>query len=180
MSRDETPVVHTKQMEVEVEDCGSVYLLDREDYEADVGLDDSPTNSIGLIEVEGKGIACLNIAAQCGEVSFTVAVADRDPGAHFDGYEDIVEISFESTSGELLLAGWQTDWDDEKAHSLPPLPAGPGTYRLRYHTQGDMESWSIDGYYLQIWPAPQHDPAVLKTTSQFLQYLLNPKAWKSQ
>ncbi|WP_157594660.1 hypothetical protein [Streptosporangium amethystogenes] len=180
MNRDETPVVHTQRMEVEVEDCGAVYLLDREDYGAGVGLDDSPNHSIGLIEVEGKGLVCLHIAAQCGVVDFTVAVADQDPGAHFDDYEDIVEISFESSSGELLLDGWQMDWDDEKAHSLPALPAGPGPYRLRYHTQGDMESWSIDGYYLQIWPAPQHDPAVLKTTSQFLQYLLNPKAWKSQ
>src|SRR5688572_10606667 len=132
MSRGETPVVHTQRMEVEVEDCSSVYLLDREDYGAGAGSDDSPTHSIGLIKVERRGMACLNIAVQWGVVDFTVAVADRDPGAHFEGYEDIVEISFESPSGELLLAGWHMDWDDEKAHSLPPLPAGPGTYRLRY------------------------------------------------
>jgi hypothetical protein len=180
MSRDETPVVHTQRMEVEVGNTGRVYLLDEGRHEASVGLDDSPTQSVGLIKVEERGIACLNIVLQWGVVPFTVAVADRDPGADLDGYEDIVEISFESPSGEVLLVGWHTDWDEKKAHSLPPLPAGSGTYRLRYHTQGDKESCSIDDHYLQIWPAPQHDPAVLKTTSQFLQYLLNPKAWKPQ
>ncbi|GGK61907.1 hypothetical protein Ppa06_24080 [Planomonospora parontospora subsp. parontospora] len=180
MSSDETPVVHIKRMEVYVEDCSSIYLLDEGRYEASAGPDDSLTHSIGLIEVEGKGIACLNIATQWGVVDFTVAVADRDPGTHFDGYEDIVEISFESLSGELLLVGWHTDWDEKKVHNIPPLPVGPGTYRLRYHTQGDAESWSIDGYYLQIWPAPQHDPAVLKTTSYLFQYLLSPEAWEPQ
>ncbi|GAA5068799.1 hypothetical protein GCM10023259_064520 [Thermocatellispora tengchongensis] len=172
--------MHIKRMKVEVEDCGAVYLLDRRDYGAGGGLDDSPTHSIGLVKVEDKGVVCLHIAAQWGPVDFTVAVADQDPGAHFDGYEDIVEISCDSPSGEFLLAGWHMDWDDEKAHILPPLPGGPGTYRLRYHTQGDMESWPIDGYYLQIWPAPQYDPAVLKSTSQFLQYLLNPESWEPQ
>ncbi|GAA1024581.1 hypothetical protein Aple_009120 [Acrocarpospora pleiomorpha] len=36
---------------------------------------------------------------QWGTVEFTVAVADRDPGADLDGYEDIVEIGYESPSG---------------------------------------------------------------------------------
>ncbi|MFF0868469.1 hypothetical protein ACFYUV_42395 [Nonomuraea sp. NPDC003560] len=68
-------------------------------------------------------MVCLHIAAQAGEVPFTVAVADRDPGARLDGYEDVVEISFETVASELVVAGWDTDWRDDKVHRLP-LPAG--------------------------------------------------------
>ncbi|WP_255707696.1 hypothetical protein [Microtetraspora sp. AC03309] len=34
MSRDASSVVHTKRMDVEMEDCGQVYLLDRGDLQA--------------------------------------------------------------------------------------------------------------------------------------------------
>ncbi|MGV9309622.1 hypothetical protein [Nonomuraea sp. NPDC003727] len=129
MSRNEPSVVHTKRMDVEVEDCGQVYLLDRGDYEAADRPDDSPTHSIGLIKVKGRGVASLNIATQWGVIPFTVTVADRGPGADFDGYEDIAEISYESPSSEVFLVGWLMDWDDEKAHSLSTLLSGPGTYR---------------------------------------------------
>ncbi|MEV0975157.1 hypothetical protein [Microtetraspora glauca] len=177
MSRDESSVVHTKRMDVEVEDCGQVYLLDRGDYEAADRPDGSPTHSVGLIKVEGRGVATLDIATQWGVIPFTVTVADRDPGSDLDGYEDIVEISFESPSGEVFLVGWLMDWDDEKAHSLSPLLSGPGTYRLRYHVRGmDEERCSVDDHYLQIWPAPQHDSAVLKTTSETFQCFLKPEA----
>ena len=161
--------MHTKRMDVEVEDCGQVYLLDRGDYEATDRPDDPPTHSVGLIKVEGRGVAILDIATQWGMIPFTVTVADRDPGADLDGYEDIVEISFESPSGEVFLVGWLMDWDDEKAHNLSPLLSGPGTYRLRYHVRGmDEERCAVDDHYLQIWPAPQRDPAVLKTTDETL------------
>ncbi|MEU8320527.1 hypothetical protein AB0C33_19400 [Nonomuraea sp. NPDC048881] len=175
MSGTGPPVVHTEQLDVYVADCGVIYLLDEEGYDAP-GV---PEDSIGLVQVEAAGVVCLHIAAQAGEVPFTVAVADRDPGARLDGYEDVVEISFETVASELVVVGWATDWREDKAHRLP-LPAGPGAYRLRYHTQGDDENWEEDGYYLQIWPAPRQDPAVLKTTSQFLPYLLDPEGWKPQ
>ncbi|MEV0194887.1 hypothetical protein [Nonomuraea sp. NPDC050691] len=175
MSRDESSVAHTKRMEVEVEDCGQVYVLDRGNHEAADRPDDSPTHSIGLIKKESRGIAGLRIAAQWGEIPFTVTVADRDPGADLDGYEDIVEISFESPSGEVFLVGWLMGWDDEKAHDLSPLLSGPGTYRLRYHVRGmDEERCSTDDHYLQIWPAPKHGPAVLKTSENF-QHSMEPE-----
>src|SRR5690242_353866 len=44
---------------------------------------------------------------------------------------------------------------------LPALPAGPGTYRLRYHGRNvdagraaDTADEPVDEYLLQIWPAP--------------------------
>jgi len=101
-----------------------------------------------------------------------VAVADRDPGADLDGYEDIVEISYESPSGRVSLE----EWGGGKAHPLPLLSDGPGIYRLRYHITGmDEENWVEPGnyYFLQIWPESPHSPAVIKSTSSSFRHLLN-------
>lgn len=148
-----------------MEDCGQVYLLDRGDYEAADRPDGSSTHSAGLIKAAKRGVVRLGIATQWGEIPFTVTVADRDPGADLDGYEEIVEVGFESPSGKVFLVGWLMDWDDEKAHDLSPLFSGPGTYRLRYHVRGiEEERCSVDDHYLQVWPASQHDSFVLKTT----------------
>ncbi|MGW4470610.1 hypothetical protein ACWENQ_13135 [Nonomuraea sp. NPDC004354] len=177
MSRDGSSVVRTRRMDVEVEDCGQVYLMDRGDYKATDGSNDSRAHSIGLMKLEERGLVSLNIATQWGEIPFTVTAADRDPGADLDGYEDIVEISFEAPSGEVFLVGWLMDWDDEKAHDLSLLLSGPGTYRLRYHIRGiEEERCWVDDHYLQIWPAPLHDPAVLKNTDGAFQHLLRPEA----
>ena len=102
-----------------------------------------------------------------------ISVADHDPGPDLDSYEDVVEISFESRDGTASLVGWA----EEYSRDLPSLPAGPGSYRLRYHAR-EMDAGAaaqnsevpIDEYLLQIWPAP-HSPAVtLKRTSQQCAY----------
>ncbi|GIH28166.1 hypothetical protein Aph01nite_64760 [Acrocarpospora phusangensis] len=171
MARDETPVVQIKQMDVEV-DYSQAYLVD-EGCDAYGQFDDVPSHPVGIIRVE-KGSALLIVGPQWGTVEFTVAVADRDPGADLDGYEDIVEIGYESPSGRLSLQ----EWGGGRTHPLPPLPAGPGTYRLRYHIRGmDEENWVEPGdhYFLQIWPEPPRYPAVLKSTSSSFQCWLNPE-----
>ncbi|GII93408.1 hypothetical protein Ssi02_36390 [Sinosporangium siamense] len=162
--------MQVKQMDVEV-DYSQVYLVD-EGCEAYGHFADMPSRPVGIIRVE-KGNALLIVGLQWGEVEFTVAVADRDPGADLDGYEDIVEISYESPSGRLSLQ----EWGGGKTHPLPPLPAGPGTYRLRYHVRGMDEEVSLEigsHYFIQIWPEPPCDPVVLKSTSSSFQYWLNP------
>ncbi|MGS2646802.1 hypothetical protein [Streptosporangium sp. LJ11] len=168
MTRDETPVVQIKQMDVEV-DYSQVYLVD-EGCDAYGQFDGVPGHPVGIIQVE-KGRASLLVGPQWGTVEFTVTVADQDPGADLDGYEDIVEISYESPSGRVSLEEWEG-----REHSLPPLPAGPGAYRLRYHVRGMDEEDAIeigDHYFLQIWPEPPRDPTVLKSTSSSFQYWLN-------
>ncbi|MFI6798393.1 hypothetical protein [Streptosporangium canum] len=159
--------MQVKQLDVGV-DYSQVYLVDEG---CDVGgFDGVPGHPVGIIRVK-KGSASLIVGPQWGTVEFTVAVADRDPGADLDGYEDIVEISYESPSGRVSLEEWEG-----REHSLPPLPAGPGAYRLRYHVRGMDEEVVIeigDHYFLQIWPEPPRDPTVLKSTSSSFQYLLN-------
>jgi hypothetical protein len=103
-------------------------------------------------------------------------VADEDPGADTDGYEDIVEISFLAKSEWLRIAEWSGEGD----HGLPKLPAGPGWYRLRYHAVNMDEGAEVnslatgdavvDRYLLQVWPQPEFLPRVVKSTSHQLAY----------
>ncbi|MGI5489675.1 hypothetical protein [Microtetraspora malaysiensis] len=161
----------TVRLEVDVQDCGIAHL-------ADQGWDqypETPAQSAGIIEVAKRYVA-LEITHQWGPANFTVTIADRDPGADLTGYEDIAEISYVSASGQVALVGF--NYDNATMSPLPPLPAGPGTYRIRYHVKGmDIEGTldAVDDHYLQIWPSPLEDPAVVKATTEALQYLLDPK-----
>ncbi|GII03802.1 hypothetical protein [Planobispora takensis] len=172
MSDDETCTV---RLTVEVADCGIAGLQDRE---LD-GYADTPAQSVGFIEVE-KGWVTLHITHQWGPADFTVTIADRDPGADLAAYEDIVEIGYVSVSGEVEMSGFT--YDAVAMRPLPPLPAGPGTYRIRYHVKNmDWEGAGDDGiddHYLQIWPAPLGDPVVVKATSDASQYFLEPEKFK--
>lgn len=102
--------MHTERVEVEVEDCGLVHLFDEKYYEAADESDDSATRSLGEFVYIAGGIVNLSISLQWGDIPFTVTVADRDPGAGLDHYEDVVETSFESPSGQVCLMGWFIDW----------------------------------------------------------------------
>ncbi|MFI7420378.1 hypothetical protein [Nonomuraea sp. NPDC049684] len=128
--------------------------------------DDHPDHPVGIIRVE-DGAALLLTSTHTGTLDFSVTVADQDPGADTDGYEDIVEISFHSEAGRLSLC----EWGGEGVHELPELPSGPGWYRLRYHAVNmDEESEAEDRYLLQIWPEPESVPRVIKSTSAHLAY----------
>ncbi|MET8862655.1 hypothetical protein ABZW11_06825 [Nonomuraea sp. NPDC004580] len=171
MSNDET---RTVRLTVDVQDCGVAHLLDKElDRYADV-----PAQSMGLVEVK-QGCATLQITHQWGPASFTVTVAGRDPGADLATYEDIVEIGYVSMSGEVEMTGFT--FDEAVMCPLPPLHAGPGTYRIRYHIKGlDLEGTddAVDDHYLQIWPAPLEEPVVIKATSEASQYFPNPEKFE--
>ncbi|GAA2884111.1 hypothetical protein GCM10010517_47410 [Streptosporangium fragile] len=167
--------METTQMDLQVH-YSQAYLVDADDEcYPDGMLDDSPTHPVGIIRVE-KGNAFLITGLHTGTVSFTVAVADQDPGADLEGYEDVVEISFESPSGHVSLY----EWGGGGVHGIPPLSVGPGTYRFRYHAYGmdaareaDTFDVVIDRYLLRIWPAPHRDPVVLKSTGSYFQYWLS-------
>ncbi|MEU9837410.1 hypothetical protein AB0D67_38245 [Streptosporangium sp. NPDC048047] len=150
----------TVRVEVDVEDCSTVLLTDWDGDDAgDVVW------SVALVTV-WKAMAELSIVYQHGKgIPFTVTIADHDPGADLDGYEEIVEIDFTSATGEVSLIGWCMDWDDTAMRRLPPLPAGPGIHRLRYHVCSTLEEQpDFDGnqHYLQIWPTQPSPPVVVK------------------
>ncbi|MFI7149068.1 hypothetical protein ACIBO2_29490 [Nonomuraea sp. NPDC050022] len=67
-----------------------------------------------------------------GAVDVTVQLAEGPPPRDLDSWEEIVEVSIESTSGSLIVCGLDGD--------LPKLPnlawQGEGFYRLRVHARG--------------------------------------------
>ncbi|WP_061295092.1 hypothetical protein [Herbidospora cretacea] len=162
--------IQTLRLEFDVDDCSMVHLL-----EQDGGESPSPARRLGDVEIR-EGLVDLFISVQWGNgIPFTVTVADRDPGPGLDDYEDITEIDYYSPSGRLMMAGFTFDWDEEKAPRLPPLPAGPGNYRLRYHVRGaDSESCGEGDYHLQIWPSAPAEPVVLKATSHHATQMRDP------
>jgi len=145
---------------------GQIYLLDGEGDLPHFDL--AQTTSVGIIGAE-PGAALMMTGLHTGTVGFKVSVHDHDPAPDLDGYDDVVEVSFESRDGTASLVGWAGEY----SRDLPPLPAGPGTYRLRYHTRGmdaaaaaEHSDVPIDEYLLQIWPAPPSPAVTLKRTSQ--------------
>ncbi|TKK80768.1 hypothetical protein FDA94_35455 [Herbidospora galbida] len=138
---------------------------------------DHPTHPVGIIRVE-EGSAFLITGLHTGTVGFSVTVADHDPGADTAGYEDIVEISFESEAGRVAVE----EWGGGEWHEIPELSAGPGWYRLRYHAQNmdraaevDTSREIIDRYLLQIWPQDASEPRVVQSASGQLAYWRRPR-----
>jgi hypothetical protein len=152
---------------------GQIYLLDGENDLPTFDL--LGTSPVGLVGVN-LGAALMVTGLHTGTVGFKVSVDDHDPPPDLDEYDDVVEVSFESRDGTASLVGW----GGEYSRDLPPLPAGPGTYRLRYHTRGmdaaaaaEHSDGPIDEYLLQIWPAPPSPAITLKRTSQQAAYWQN-------
>ncbi|MCF6470274.1 hypothetical protein FAF44_17985 [Nonomuraea sp. MG754425] len=147
---------------------GQAYLVDDTDDNNGYAnfAADHPDHPVGIIRVE-DGAALLLTGTHTGTLDFSATVADQDPGADTDGYEDIVEISLQSEAGRLSLC----EWGGGGVHEIPELPSGPGWYRLRYHAVDmDEESEAEDRYLLQIWPQPESVPQVVKSTSAQLAY----------
>lgn len=127
------------------------YLLDSDETPGGIIPVPDDATGAGIIETT-HGAAVLWTAAHT--VGLTVVVSADDPGAD-DGYDDIVEITYRSRTGRVTvteLAG--------AAYPLPPLHAGYGDHRLRYHVRDG-------GCLLQIWRAPRTRPAVVKATSEW-------------
>ncbi|MBT2212426.1 hypothetical protein [Actinomadura sp. NEAU-AAG7] len=119
-------------------------------------------NTAGIAQtVPGFGILYTGI--EYGRCSITVVTEEGDPGCQESSWVDIVEVSFLSLSGTLHIS----EWGGGKAHDLPPLAAGPGTYRLRYCASGPsgdpMEP--SDTFIMQFWPQPPAPSTVVKAGS---------------
>ncbi|MBT2213222.1 hypothetical protein [Actinomadura sp. NEAU-AAG7] len=106
-----------------------------------------------------------------GIVRLAVEMSSSDPGARLHEYEDVVELPFESRDGVIAL---HSHWGLGYLKILPPLPDGPGHYRIRYHAKnmdkaeadgfgGDV----IDSYLIQIWPKRTHHAKILQVRSRY-------------
>ncbi|MFJ3310887.1 hypothetical protein ACIPSA_49740 [Streptomyces sp. NPDC086549] len=123
----------------------------------------------GLVEVQ-DGIATVHTGIHTGDVDVTVSLYHGVPQPGGAEWDEIVEVSLHSVSGELMVRGLMDDLDEE----LPVLSFdGPGDYRLRIHARGrdtaiDLAPDEITEWYLiQVWPAPAQDAAVLRQTDTY-------------
>jgi hypothetical protein len=114
----------------------------------------------GILTVSPGLVMCTTGELLC-QVRLEVESFPSCPGIRLDEYEDIVELSYVSTHGRLSVA----DCAGRDVLRLPPIPAGPGTYRLRYHARG-MDGRGIGHCLLQIWPAQPQVAAALKISSE--------------
>ncbi|WP_242888165.1 hypothetical protein [Actinomadura litoris] len=110
-------------------------------------------------------------ACNDGRVDLVVELSSTEPDARAADYEDIIELPFDSRDGIVAV---HTHNVNGYLKILPPLPEGPGSYRLRYHArnmdEADQHGYGgkgVDGYLLQIWPAPWADPQVLQARSLY-------------
>ncbi|MER7577827.1 hypothetical protein [Streptomyces sp. NPDC126514] len=118
----------------------------------------------GLLLVADGAITVLT-GIHTGDVAVTVALNHNEPSPDTGGWQEIVEVSAHSASGELTVRGMMDDLDEE----LPVLShQGPGDYRLRVHARGrdpaiDQALDEVTEWYLiQAWPAPPQAATVLR------------------
>lgn len=110
-------------------------------------------------------------------ITLAVRMSRTEPLPELDRYADIAEISYRSNTGKLSLF----TWDDKLVDELPSLPAGSGSYRLRYHVadtdtrEGDnRQVHTGPDCLIQLWPAKESATSVIQITSR------NGLFWHSQ
>ncbi|UUU23548.1 hypothetical protein [Streptomyces sp. DSM 40750] len=104
-----------------------------------------------------------------GNVQVTVELHAVKPEPAAD-WEEIAEISWQSPSGEVLVAPLMDDPVD-----LPSLASqGSGPYRLRVHARGRDTAVDaavvdevVESYLLQSWPAAQQDALLVRASDTY-------------
>ncbi|WP_017596175.1 hypothetical protein [Nocardiopsis potens] len=133
-----------------------------------------PREDAGVAEAVGTAVR-LTAGPHTGDIDMLVVSADRDPGPDPE-YGDVVSVSVWAPGGPPSLI----EWAGEAVHPLPPLPAGPGWYRVRYHIEdydaaheADVDAEEPVGrHLLQIWPQERTAPEAERITSAGAAYWL--------
>ncbi|WP_018635166.1 hypothetical protein [Parafrankia elaeagni] len=126
----------------------------------------------GLCGSAVAGALFLITGLHTGRVGFTVELHDGPPP--IDGsWEEIVEVSYEPASADVLLLQWAGEawW---------PLDLDQTTYRVRYSGAGMdaakaadtrlSDTPQLDRYRLQFWPGPAAPDRVIRQTSAIAAY----------
>ncbi|MFI2429803.1 hypothetical protein ACH5A7_38030 [Streptomyces sp. NPDC018955] len=123
----------------------------------------------GLVRVADGAITVMT-GIHTGDVDVTVTLHDTRPEPDTNGWQEIVEVSAHSASGDLMVRGIMDDLDEE----LPVLSFnGPGDYRLRVHARGrdtavDLAPDEVTEWYLiQAWSAPAQPVTVLRQSDSY-------------
>ncbi|MGW1532520.1 hypothetical protein [Streptomyces aureus] len=142
------------------------HLLQIADPQGPVANDLDATQN-GLVSAVG-GVIEVSTGIHTGRVRVTVETHSQRPDPA-PGWEEIVEMSCHSPSGEVLVTPMMDDPAD-----LPSLASqGPGPYRLRVHALGrdtavdESTDDVVESYLIQSWPAVHHDALLVKATDDY-------------
>lgn len=109
-----------------------------------------------------KGLVCpldagavILTGTDTGFITVGVSLLDSEPEFALDGWEEAVDVSVHSPTGQLAVDGF------DQTPSLPELStAGPGWYRIRCLARGRLSEFntisreSTEEHLLLVWPAP--------------------------
>ncbi|MEV0584500.1 hypothetical protein [Nonomuraea sp. NPDC050310] len=128
--------------------------------------DSFPNGLVAAAETDG---ATILTGISMGPVEVTAELVNEAPPPAVDEWEEVVELSVESTHGSLHVFGLDGDLTD--LSNLAWL--GPGRYRLRVHARGrdtDPDGTArtpFESYLIISWPADHSPEVVYKRTDRY-------------
>jgi hypothetical protein len=144
-------------------------------HEFDISDEDGPTRpdlerGHGALVRVADGVTIVITGIHTGDVDVTVTLHEKEPALDDSNWQEIVEVSAHSASGDLMVRGMMDELDEELAALSFHRP---GDYRLRVHARGrdtaiDLAPDQLTEWYLiQAWPAPAQAARVLRQTDGY-------------
>ncbi|NUW35447.1 hypothetical protein HTZ77_29045 [Nonomuraea sp. SMC257] len=156
--RPRVPAVRTARAALWSE-FGALYASEEEPGEDFPALNDAYANHL----VGGApGQLAILTADEAMHVCVTVEAYRRRPPVEVKGWEQVVEVGYRSTTGDLRLT------DDDGADDLPDLAiGGKGAYRVRVHMRGADAAMADDGdarqeFLVMVYPGTSTRQVVLR------------------
>ncbi|GAA3153490.1 hypothetical protein [Nonomuraea roseoviolacea] len=139
-------------------ESGTLYASEEEPGEDFPALDDAFTNHL---VGSAPGQLAILTADEAMHVCVTVEASRRRPPVELKGWEQVVEVGYRSTTGDLRLI------DDDGGDDLPDLTAGGrGAYRVRVHMRGLDAAMAGDDarqeFLVMVYPGTSTRQVVLR------------------
>ncbi|MEU7889227.1 hypothetical protein AB0B54_27310 [Microbispora bryophytorum] len=127
------------------------------------GYEGNPPDLVEELVGSGRGTLAIWAADEIGHACVTVESYTRRPPLETRGWEEVVEVGYESPTGSLELV-------DGDGTSLKGLTTrGPGSYRVRVHLRGrELVTQTVDApdgaveLLVQVFPGTAKKPVVYK------------------
>ncbi|MEM1206912.1 MAG: hypothetical protein AAGN66_27010 [Acidobacteriota bacterium] len=148
---------------------GQFYIVLDDDFEGDMESSFFDQRN-GICGAADSSVLFFITGLHTGKVFLEVQVLESETSID-EAYEDIVEASFQVSSGGGSLVGWA-------GSPSIPLELNHGDYRVRYSAKnmgaaeesGDFDAGDIELYRVEIWPDSLRDDRVIKVTSDSARY----------
>ncbi|MGW4469302.1 hypothetical protein ACWENQ_06455 [Nonomuraea sp. NPDC004354] len=129
----------------------------------DEGFEGSIPDLVEELVGSERGALAIWAADEIGHACVTGESYAKPPPLETKGWDEVVEVGYESPSGSLVIV-------DNQGNALPDLtPGGPGTYRVRVHLRGRKLVYQVpdppDGaveLLITVFPGKETKPVVYK------------------